>query len=66
MHRGFLDNTMLVFVRRRSLDDHIFVWHLFSLPIFRLVRLTTSSCGDVQSLHYPGVNLGRLPYHAIN
>jgi hypothetical protein len=67
MHRGLSGiNTTLVFVRRRPLGDHPLSWHSFRLSIFRLVRLTTSSCGDVQSLHYPGVDLGRLPHHVIN
>jgi hypothetical protein len=33
-----LDNTTLVFVRRRSLDDHPLSWHLFRLSIFRLIH----------------------------
>jgi hypothetical protein len=67
MHRGLPGiNTTLVFVRWRPLDDQLLVSHLFRLSIFRFIRLTTSSCGDVQSLHYPGVDLGRLPHHVIN
>jgi hypothetical protein len=67
MHRGLLGiNTTLVFVRRLSLDDQFMFRHLLRLSIFRFFRLTTSSCGDVQSLHYPGVDLGRLPHHVIN
>jgi hypothetical protein len=41
------NNTRLVFVRRRSLDGQPLFWHLFKLSIFRFIRLTTSSCGDV-------------------
>jgi hypothetical protein len=32
------NNTRLVFVRRRSLDDHPLSWHSFSLSIFRLIH----------------------------
>jgi hypothetical protein len=60
------NNTRLVFVRRRSLDNHPLSWYSFKLSIFRFIRLMTSSCGDVQSLHYPRVDLGRLLHHVIN
>jgi hypothetical protein len=57
MHRGLPRiNTMLVFVRRRPLGDYPLSWHLFRLSILRLARLTTSSCGDVHSLHRLGVD----------
>jgi hypothetical protein len=32
------NDTRLVFVRRRSLDDHPLSWHSFSLSIFRFVH----------------------------
>jgi hypothetical protein len=50
------NNTRLVFVRRCLLDDYPSAEHMLDLTIFRLVRLTTSSCWDVHSLHYLGVN----------
>jgi hypothetical protein len=50
------NNTRLVFVRRDLLVDHLSAEHLLDLSIFRLARLTTSSCGDVHSLHHLGVN----------
>jgi hypothetical protein len=57
MHRGLPGiNIMLVFVRRRPLGDHPLSWHSFRLSIFKLARLTTSSCGDVHSLHQLGVD----------
>jgi hypothetical protein len=42
MHRGLPGiNTTLVFVSRRSLDDHPLSWHLFRLSIFRfIIRIT--------------------------
>jgi hypothetical protein len=58
MHRGLLGiNTTLVFVRRRSLDEHPLSCHLFSLSIFRFVRVTTSSCEEDHSMHHLEVNL---------
>jgi hypothetical protein len=42
MHRGLPGiNTMLVFVRRRSLDDHPLSWYSFKLSIFRFIILIT-------------------------
>jgi hypothetical protein len=38
MHRACLDNTRLVFVRRRLLDDHPLSWHSFRLSIFRWIH----------------------------
>jgi hypothetical protein len=67
MHQGLPGiNTTLVFVRRCPLGDHPLSWHSFSLSTFGFIRLTTSSYGDAQSLHYSWVNLGRLPHHMIN
>jgi hypothetical protein len=58
MHRGLPGiNTRLVFVKWRPLGDHPLSWHLLRLSIFRLVRLTTSSCEGDHSLHHFGVNL---------
>jgi hypothetical protein len=39
MHRGLPGiNTMLVFVRRRSLDNHLLSSHLSRLSLFRLIH----------------------------
>jgi hypothetical protein len=42
MHRGLPEiNTTLVFVRRRSLDDHSLFWYSFKLCIFRFIICIT-------------------------
>ena len=64
--KGFQATPTLVFVRRRPLNDHPSAEHLLDLNIFMLIRLTTSSCGDVQPPHYPGSTWGCVPHHVIN
>jgi hypothetical protein len=66
MHRGLPRiNTTLVFVRRRLLDKYPSAEHLLDLTIFRLVRLTTSSCEEDHSLHHLEVNLAFFSHHVI-
>jgi hypothetical protein len=66
MHRGLPGiNTTLVFVRRRSLDDHPLSWHSFRFPF------SGSSINIIlwRSLHAATscvrLNFGP-PYHVIN
>jgi hypothetical protein len=67
MHRGLPGiNTTLVFVRRRSLDDHPFVLAHVQ-PIHLQVNPLASPCGVACTLRHIG---GRLsfgpPHHVIN
>jgi hypothetical protein len=66
MHRGLprINNT-LVFVRRRSLDNHHFVFVLVQI-IHLQVDTPASPCEVAHPLHHLGVDLGRLPHHVIN
>jgi hypothetical protein len=60
-----LDNTRLVFVRRRSLDDQPFVLALVQSALLQ-VHPSASPCDLVHPLRHLWVDLGRLLHHAIN
>jgi hypothetical protein len=58
MHRGLPGiNTTLVLLDDIHLATSLLCWHSFRLSIFRLARLTTSSCEENHSLHHLETNL---------
>jgi hypothetical protein len=61
MHRGLPGiNTTLVFVSRRSLDDHPFVL-IFASSFHLQFCPSASSCGEAHTFHPLGP-----PHHVIN